>query len=386
MRTTRTTVHTTMTFTVSSKAINDALTILSKVIASKNVLPILDDFIIRLEGDTLHMTAADTENMMTTTVCVTVGNGEGSFAINAKNMMEALKNMAEMPLTFEFNEDTNKVKVSYQNGIFSLPTESPDEFPQPYPIKSALEVSIPENILQENIARTVFATAQDELRPVMNGIFFDLTEECLAVVASDGHQLVRNKILSIQATEDNKGSFILPKKPAHILKNTLRKVDAVVSIAADSSRVEFITDTFTLNCRLIEGRYPNYNSVIPKNNPNTLTVDRVTLIAALKRVSPFANDNSQLMKLHVQQHALRLEAEDYDFSKTAEESMVADYDGNDMKIGFKSGTLQGILDNIKSTEVQMQLADPSRAGLIQPSEQPEQQEILMLIMPMLLND
>ena len=375
-----------MTFTVSSKAINDALTILSKVIASKNVLPILDDFIIRLEGDTLHMTAADTENMMTTTVCVTEGNGEGSFAINAKNMMEALKNMAEMPLTFEFNEDTNKVKVSYQNGIFSLPTESPDEFPQPYPIKSALEVSIPENILQENIARTVFATAQDELRPVMNGIFFDLTEECLAVVASDGHQLVRNKILSIQATEDNKGSFILPKKPAHIVKNTLRKVDAVVSIAADSSRVEFITDTFTLNCRLIEGRYPNYNSVIPKNNPNTLTVDRVTLIAALKRVSPFANDNSQLMKLHVQQHALRLEAEDYDFSKTAEESMVADYDGNDMKIGFKSGTLQGILDNIKSTEVQMQLADPSRAGLIQPSEQPEQQEILMLIMPMLLND
>ena len=386
MRTTRTTVHTNMTFTVSSKTINDALTILSKVIASKNVLPILDDFIIRLEGDTLHMTAADTENMMTTTVCVTEGNGEGSFAINAKNMMEALKNMAEMPLTFEFNEDTNKVKVSYQNGIFSLPTESPDEFPQPYPIKSALEVSIPENILQENIARTVFATAQDELRPVMNGIFFDLTEECLAVVASDGHQLVRNKILSIQATEDNKGSFILPKKPAHILKNTLRKVDAVVSIAADSSRVEFITDTFTLNCRLIEGRYPNYNSVIPKNNPNTLTVDRVTLIAALKRVSPFANDNSQLMKLHVQQHALRLEAEDYDFSKTAEESMVADYDGNDMKIGFKSGTLQGILDNIKSTEVQMQLADPSRAGLIQPSEQPEQQEILMLIMPMLLND
>ena len=386
MRTTRTTVHTTMTFTVSSKAINDALTILSKVIASKNVLPILDDFIIRLEGDTLHMTAADTENMMTTTVCVTEGNGEGSFAINAKNMMEALKNMAEMPLTFEFNEDTNKVKVSYQNGIFSLPTESPDEFPQPYPIKSALEVSIPENILQENIARTVFATAQDELRPVMNGIFFDLTEECLAVVASDGHQLVRNKILSIQATEDNKGSFILPKKPAHILKNTLRKVDAVVSIAADSSRVEFITDTFTLNCRLIEGRYPNYNSVIPKNNPNTLTVDRVTLIAALKRVSPFANDNSQLMKLHVQQHALRLEAEDYDFSKTAEESMVADYDGNDMKIGCKSGTRQGILDNIKSTEVQMQLADPSRAGLIQPSEQPEQQEILMLIMPMLLND
>lgn len=375
-----------MTFTVSSKAINDALVILSKVIASKNVLPILDDFIIRLEGDTLHMTAADTENMMTATVCITEGNGEGCFAVNAKSMMEALKNMEEILLTFEFDEDTSKVKVSYQNGVFSLPTDKPDEFPQPYSINPTLTMSIPENILQENIARTVFATAQDELRPVMNGIFFDLTEESLNVVASDGHQLVRNKILSIQATEDNNGSFILPKKPAHIMKNTLRKTDAVVSITADGSRVQFITDTFTLNSRLIEGRYPNYNSVIPKNNPNTLTVDRNTLMAALKRVSPFANSNSQLMRFQVQQHALRIEAEDYDFSKTAAESMTADYDGNDMSIGFKSSTLLGILDNIKSTEVQMLLADPSRAGLILPSEQPEQQEILMLIMPMLLND
>ena len=375
-----------MTFTVSSKAINDALVILSKVIASKNVLPILDDFIIRLEGDTLHMTAADTENMMTATVCITEGNGEGCFAVNAKSMMEALKNMEEIPLTFEFDEDTSKVKVSYQNGVFSLPTDKPDEFPQPYSINPTLTMSIPENILQENIARTVFATAQDELRPVMNGIFFDLTEESLNVVASDGHQLVRNKILSIRATEDNNGSFILPKKPAHIMKNTLRKTDAVVSITADDSRVQFITDTFTLNSRLIEGRYPNYNSVIPKNNPNTLTVDRNTLMAALKRVSPFANSNSQLMRFQVQQHARRSEAEDYDFSKTAAESMTADYDGNDMSIGFKSSTLLGILDNIKSTEVQMLLADPSRAGLILPSEQPEQQEILMLIMPMLLND
>lgn len=359
---------------------------LSKVIASKNVLPILNDFIIRLEGETLHITAADTENMMTTTVCITEGNGEGSFAINAKDMMEALKNMADIPLTFELDEKANKVKVAYQNGVFSLPTESPEEFPQPYPIKTALTVSIREDILQENVARTVFATAQDELRPVMNGIFFDLTDECLAVVASDGHQLVRNKILTVQATEDNKGSFILPKKPAHILKNTLRKVDAVVSIAADDSRVEFITDTFTLNCRLIEGRYPNYNSVIPKNNPNTLTVDRTSLMAALKRVQPFANGQSQLMRFNIQQFNLRIEAEDYDFSKTAEESVVAEYDGNDIKIGFKSSTLLGILDNIKSTEIQMQLADPSRAGLILPSEQPEQQEILMLIMPMLLND
>lgn len=378
-----------MTFTVSSKAINDALTMLSKVIASKNVLPILEDFIFCLEGDTLHMTAADTENTMTTSVCITEGDGnDGSFAINARNMMDALKNMADLPMTFSFDELTNKVKVSYQNGLFTLPTEKPDEFPITVPIKENgnVNVTIPENILQENIARTVFATAQDELRPVMNGIYFDLTEESLNIVASDGHQLVRNKIFSITGSEENIGSFILPKKPAHIMKNILRKVDAEVTIKADEQRVEFVTDTFTLNCRLIEGRYPNYNSVIPKNNPNTLTADRTNLMAALKRVSPFANDNSQLMKFHVEPQTLRIEAEDYDFAKTAEESMTADYDGKSMKIGFKSSTLIGILDNIKAAEIDIQLADPSRAALILPSEQPEQQEILMLIMPMLLND
>lgn len=376
-----------MTFTVSNKTLCDALNLLIKVVSSKNILPILDNFIFSVKGEELTLTAADTENMMTARIILTEVGGEGEFAVNAKNMMDAVKNIADVPLTFTLDEDGKSVKVAYQNGLFTLPTDSTNEFPKISDIKTeALTFDIPENILQENIARTVFATAQDELRPVMNGIFFDLTAESLNIVASDGHQLVRNKVLNIKGEDTNTGSFILPKKPAHILKNILRKTDSTVSVKADGQRVEVTAETFTLNCRLIEGRYPNYNSVIPKSNPNILTADRTSLIGALKRINPFANTSNCLVRVHVEPGTLQLEAEDYDFSKMATERMACEYEGATFTIGFKGSTFVEILDNIKSTEIQMQLADPSRAALILPSEQPEEQEILMLQMPMLIND
>lgn len=376
-----------MIFTVSNKILGDALNLLIKVVSSKNVLPILDNFIFSVKNGELTLTAADTENMMTARISLTEASGEGDFAVNARNMMDAVKNIADIPLTFTLDEDNNNVKVAYQNGMFTLPTDNTDEFPNIGDIKAdALTFNIPENILQENIARTVFATAQDELRPVMNGIFFDLTAESLNIVASDGHQLVRNKVLNIKGEDTNSSSFILPKKPAHILKNALRKTDSTVSVKADDQRVEVVAETFTLNCRLIEGRYPNYNSVIPKSNPNILTADRASLIGALKRITPFANTSSCLVRVHVEPGTLQLEAEDYDFSKTATECMTCDYNGQSMNIGFKGSSFIEILDNIKSAEIQMQLADPSRAALILPAEQPEEQEILMLQMPMLIND
>ena len=376
-----------MTFTVSNKTLGDALNLLIKVVSSKNVLPILDNFIFLVKDGELTLTAADTENMMTARISLSEASGEGDFAVNAKSMMDAVKNIADIPLTFTFEEDNNSVKVAYQNGMFTLPTDNTNEFPNIGDIKAdALTFDIPEIILQENIARTVFATAQDELRPVMNGIFFDLTAESLNIVASDGHQLVRNKVLNIKGEDTNSSSFILPKKPAHILKNALRKTDSTVSVKADDQRVEVVTETFTLNCRLIEGRYPNYNSVIPKSNPNILTADRASLIGALKRITPFANTSSCLVRVHVEPGILQLEAEDYDFSKTATECMTCDYNGQSMNIGFKGSSFIEILDNIKSAKIQMQLADPSRAALILPAEQPEEQEILMLQMPMLIND
>jgi len=243
---------------------------------------------------------------------------------------------------------------------------------------------MPNATLAENINRSIFATAQDELRPVMNGIYFDLTPDCLAVVASDGHKLVRNKIYSVKS--DTPAAFILPKKPANLLRNLLGKDGGDVTIRFDERNAEINYGDGTMLCRLIEGRYPNYNSVIPQNNNNDLLVDRLGLLAALRRVQPFANDSSNLIRFHVEGSVLQLDAEDYDFSKTATERMTCDYNGQPMSIGFKGSSFIEILSNFDCQEVIIKLADPSRAGLVLPSEQPENQDVIMLMMPMLIND
>jgi DNA polymerase-3 subunit beta len=269
--------------------------------------------------------------------------------------------------------------------LFSLPVESADEFPAAQGVgMNASVITISNALLAENITRSLFATAQDELRPVMNGIYFDLTSECLAVVASDGHKLVRNKIMTIHS--DQPASFILPKKPASLLKNLLGKDGGDVVIRFDERNAQISYGDGELICRLIEGRYPNYNSVIPQNNSNQLTVDRLGLQAALRRVQPFANDSSNLIRFHVEGGTLQLDAEDYDFSKTATERIACSYNGQPMSIGFKGSSFIDILSNFDCQEVNILLADSTRAGLVLPSEQPENQDVLMLMMPMLIND
>jgi DNA polymerase-3 subunit beta len=218
----------------------------------------------------------------------------------------------------------------------------------------------------------------------MNGIYFDLTPEYLAVVASDGHKLVRNKIMTVHS--DQPAAFILPKKPASLLKTLLGKDGGDVTIRFDERNAQISYGDGELICRLIEGRYPNYNSVIPQNNPNQLTVDRLGLQAALRRVQPFANDSSNLIRFHVEGGTLQLDAEDYDFSKTATERIACSYNGQPMSIGFKGSSFIEILSNFDCQEVNILLADSSRAGLVLPSEQPENQDVLMLMMPMLIND
>lgn len=377
-----------MTFTISSKTLGDALTIIAKVVASKNTLPILDNIVFNAKGDELILTAADTENMITATVSLEQADGEGDFAVNAKNMMDAVKNLPETLLTFTKEKNGTCVEVAYQNGKFILPTEATEEYPKMEELhtEETKVFTIEENILQENIARTVFATAQDELRPVMNGIFFDNRVTELGIVASDGHMLVRNKVLTVKAEEKKEGCFILPKKPAQILKNILRRnTTEEVSVTYDWTKVKFVTQNFTMICRLTEGRYPNYNSVIPANNPNILIVDRQPLIAALKRVTPFSNNTSCLVRLHVEQGTLQIEAEDYDFAKNATESIACEYAGETITIGMKGCTIIEILENIRVEQIEIQLADPSRAALILPAEQTEGQDILMLQMPMLIN-
>ena len=374
-----------MRFTLSSTALSNKLSALSKVINSKNALPVLGDFVFEITDNVLYLTASDSENVMKTQMELTESDGNSRFAIGNHDLLEAVKGFSEQPITFDVNQEQNIVKISYQNGLFSLPIESADEFPMAQPVSEyAHTITMSNAILAENINRSIFATAQDELRPVMNGIYFDLTADCLAVVASDGHKLVRNKIYTIKS--DQPAAFILPKKPANLLRNLLGKDGGDVIIRFDERNAEVSYGDGIIQCRLIEGRYPNYNSVIPQSNPNELRTDRLGLLAALRRVQPFANDSSNLIRFHVEGTTLQLDAEDYDFSKTATERMTCEYNGQPMSIGFKGSSFIEVLSNFDCPEVIIQLADPSRAGLVLPSEQPENQDVLMLMMPMLIND
>ncbi len=374
-----------MRFTVSSTALSSRLVALSRVINSKNSLPILGDFLFEVVDGRLNLTASDSEVMMKTSIDLTDNDGNGRFCVGNHDLLEAVKGISEQPITFDVDQTANIAKIGYQNGMFSLPVESADEFPQPQQIgEGANVINIATATLAENINRSIFATAQDELRPVMNGIYFDLTPDYLAIVASDGHKLVRNKVLNVKSEQP--AAFILPKKPAALLKGVLGKQGGDVVIRFDERNAEINFEEGTIICRLIEGRYPNYNSVIPQSNPNTLTVDRLGLLAALRRVQPFSNDSSNLIRFHVENGTLQLDAEDYDFSKTATEKMSCDYNGMPMSIGFKGSSFIEILGNFDCEQVVIQLADPSRAGLVLPLEQPENQDVLMLMMPMLIND
>lgn len=374
-----------MKFTLSSTALSNKLFALAKVINSKNSLPVLADFVFKTEGNVLFITTSDGENTMSTTLELSECDANDSFAIENHNLLEAVKGFSEQPLTFDVDNNSKNVKIIYQNGQFSLPIDEADNFPKPQTLSDmAPSISLSSALLVENITRSVFATAQDELRPVMNGIYFCISSEGLVVVATDGHKLVRNRIFDIKSEQES--SFILPKKPALLLKNMLAKDDSIVSMKFDNANAEVVFGDTRLVCRLIEGRYPNYKSVIPQNNPNTMTIDRDTLLGALKRVQPFANDTSKLVRFRIDNHVLQLDAEDFDFSKTATERMSCEYDGTPMSIGFKGNSFIEVLNNIEESEVALKLSDPSRAGIVVPSVQQENQDLLMLLMPMLLND
>lgn len=374
-----------MRFNLSSTALSSRLLTLSRVINSKNSLPILDCFLFEVHDGQLSITASDSENVMRGTLNLESCEGEGNFAVNNHTILDAVKELPEQPLTLDVNLDEMKIYVTYQNGSYNFPILGADEYPKAQSVSdNATTITLQAEKLSDSLTRSLFATAQDELRPVMNGVYFDLKEDGLAIVASDGHKLVRNKIFSIKS--DSPASFVLPKKPASLLKNVLSKDGGDVIIRFDERSAEISFAEGNLACRLIEGKYPNYNSVIPQDNPNQVTIDRKSLIGALRRVLPFASDSSQLIRFHVSAGLLELNAEDIDFATSAKESVTCEYGGNPMSIGFKGSSMLDILNNLESDDVVIQLADPSRAGVIVPGSQPENEDILMLIMPMLLND
>ena len=375
-----------MRFTVSSSALSSKLNMLAKVIGSKNSLPILDCFLFQVANGEMSITASDSDNVIKSSLALTDHDGEGEFCVPNRVILDALKELPEQPLHFDVDAagEAVAIKIVYQNGLYNFTGQSAEEYPRTQSMNDACTtVSLPTEMLINNISRSLFATANDELRPVMNGIYFDLTADALAIVASDGHKLVRSKNFTIKS--ESPSAFNLPKKPASLLKNILSKDgdDAIIKFDDRSAEIQF-TDG-VMRCRLIDGRYPNYNSVIP-NNPNEVTVDRKGLQSALRRVLPFASESSQLIRFHIESGRFEVSSEDIDFSTSAKEQLSCEYNGSPISIGFKGSSLMEILGNITSDNIIIQLADPSRAGIIVPAEQPENEDILMLIMPMLLND
>lgn len=374
-----------MEFTLSSTALSSRLQTLAKVISGKNSLPILDSFLFNVNNGQLTLTTSDSENMMQTSLTLDSQEGEGSFALQSQTILDAMRELPEQPLRFSVDLALATITISYQGGEYNFTTLNADEYPRMQPMPESVNViTIDAGVLASSLNRSIFATAQDELRPVMNGIYFDLTPDALAIVASDGHKLVRNKNFTIKS--ETPASFILPKKPANLLKNILGKDGGDVVIKFDERNAEIHFADGLLVCRLIEGRYPNYNSVIPQSNPNQLTIDRRLLLSALRRVLPFGSKSSQLVKFKLAAGSLELSSEDIDYATKAHETLACDYAGQNMSIGFKGSSLTEILSNLDGDQVNIELADPSRAGIIVPVEQPENEDVLMLLMPMLLSD
>lgn len=373
-----------MKFTLSSTALSGRLQILSKVISGKNSMPILGCFLFQVENGQVSITASDGENVMRTTLPLDESDGNGSFAISSRTILDAVKELAEQPLTFEVDLDSYEVVANYQNGVYRFTAQNPEEYPKMNSLNGDVRsITIDSGMFVDNLARTLFATDNNDIRPVMNGIDFDLTPENLAIVASDGHKMVRCRIKTITG---DPASFIMPKKPATILRNTLPHDGGDVTIQFNANAAEASFAWGTLYFRLIEGVFPNYNAAIPDNNPNELIVDRHALQGAIRRVLPFASMSSQLIRFRLEPGNLELSSEDLDFATSAKENLICEYNGQPMQIGFRGDFCMEILGAIESDDIIMRLGDPSRAGVVYPTVQPENEEIVMLIMPLLLTD
>ena len=372
-----------MKFIVSSSELLSHLQSVGRVISNKNTMPVLDNFLFRIEGDNLSITASDLETTLDTVLSLESVEEGGAIAVPAKFLIESLRDFAEQPLTF-FADAKNSIEISWAGGKFNIPGIAADDYPTKPELKNvATTLSMSANVLLDAISRTLYATADDELRPVMNGIFFDLGESTSSFVASDAHKLVSYTRADVQA--DKPANFILPKKPANLLKNILVKMTDTIKIELDAKNAVFTMPNYSLICRLVEGSYPAYRSVIPSDNPFKVTVDRVDLMSCVRRVAVFSNQASNLIKLKVSENEIVVSAQDLDFSVSAYERVNCQYSGDNIEIGFKSTFLTDILNNLTSVNVVIELADANRAGLILPVEKgDENEDILTLLMPMMI--
>lgn len=374
-----------MKFVISSSALLSVLQTTGKVVSSKNTLPILDYFLLELKDGKLKVTASDLETTLVGTIDVESVEKEGIIAAPVKLMLDLLKEFSEQPLTIEANESTWEIKVSWKSGSLNIPGTSGLSYPAlPELDEEKREIAFDVDTLLNGINKTVFATADDELRPVMNGVFISVEPKMTTFVATDAHKLV--KYTADSDNNDVTASFILPKKPVNLLKNVLLKEDEPIKASFDAKNVVFYLKNSMLICRQIEGNYPNYNAVIPAANPNKVIVDRVELQNAIKRVAVCSNQSTNLIKFDISNNVINLTAQDLDFSVSANETLSCSYDGDPIVIGFKSTFLVEIMSNLETPSILIELADSTRAGVFKPIyDDAQASSTLMLLMPMMIN-
>jgi DNA polymerase-3 subunit beta len=373
-----------MKFIVSSTALLKQLQTLQGVLASSNTLPILDNFLFEIDSKQLTVTASDLETTITATMAVEAKD-KGSVAIPARLLLDTLKAFPEQPLTFSVDAKHFGIEISSDQGKYKMTGFNGSEFPKSPVLESPTKFTLPAGTLAMAINKTIFATGNDDLRPVMSGIFFELADDGIRFVATDAHKLVRYARTDIKSPKT--ASFIVPKKPLNLLKNSLSSTNAEVTVAFNENNASFTFDNIMLVCRLIDGKYPNYEAVIPKKNPNKLTIDRQSFLNSVRRVSIFSNKTTHQVRMSITGSQLAVSAEDLDFANEANEKLTCGYEGEDMTIGFNSRFLMEMLNNLTSEHVVMEMSAPNRAGILLPGETGEHgEDVLMLVMPVMLNN
>ena len=374
-----------MKFIVSSLKLLKNLQALSGVIGTKNTLPILDDFLFQLTEKELKITTSDLDVTMSVSMVPDMVEGTGEVTIPARLLLEIMKNFPDVPITIAVDNNTLAVELIAGEGRYKLAGHKSDEFPQ-LPVMTETSVwEIPADVLARGFEKTVFATGVDEIRPIMSGVFMEMTENYLTFVATDAHKLVRYRRMDVKS--DVVASFIMPKKPINQLKNILATMaDEPVRIEFNKTNASYVFGDYVLICRLLEGRYPNYEAVIPKSNPNQLTIDRQTFLSAIRRVAVFSSKATHQVRFRITGQEIMLTAEDVDFYNEAKERLACSYTGDDMEIGFNSRFFQEMLGNFDSNEVKLEMSAPNRAGILTPVDNAnEAEDLLMLLMPVMLN-
>lgn len=371
-----------MKFIVSSSYLQKQLQVLGSVINSSNTLPILDNFLFELNQNELTVSASDLETTMSATLAID-STSNGSVAVPAKLLLEILKTFPEQPLTFTV-EENNTIEISSNSGKYALAYASGDEFPKPSNLEEPSVTLMPAEVLATAISKTIFAAGNDDLRPVMSGVFFQFSPQGLIFVATDAHKLVKYARTDVTATEV--ADFIMPRKPLTILKGILIASNSEVKIEYNQANATFHFDNYILSCRLIDGKYPNYEAVIPKENPNRLLIDRGQFLSSVRRVAIFANKTTHQIRLKIAGAELNISAEDIDYSNKAEERLTCDYQGDDLQIGFNSRFLTEMLTNLQSDMIMLEMSLPNRAGILTPADGLEDGEtVTMLVMPVMIN-